>query len=138
MWLYSVKGPLSLLIKSTLLAKTLDATMLSVLSPNVQIGHFYSHFKWKQISDTLQHPHGFYTNLQSSNNYYYFEQLVGKQITAGFDSCMYEYSSAYQKAHSCEKTLITCNLHVMGELRLAIDNKLTCGEHSINRHDKGV
>ena len=35
-----------------------------------------------------------------------FEQLVGTQLTAGFDSHMYEYSSAYRKVHSCEKTLI--------------------------------
>ena len=34
------------------------------------------------------------------------EQLVGAQITAGFDRRMYEYSSAYRKAHSCETTLI--------------------------------
>ena len=44
-----------------------------------------------------------------------FEQLVGLQITAGFDGRMYEYSSAYRKAHSCETTLI----NLVEEWRLA-------------------
>ena len=49
-----------------------------------------------------------------------FKQLVGAQITAGFDGRMYEYSSAYRKAHSCETTLI----NLVEEWRLARDNKL--------------
>ena len=49
-----------------------------------------------------------------------FEQLVRAQITAGFDGRMYEYSSAYRKAHSCETTLI----NLVEEWRLARDNKL--------------
>ena len=48
------------------------------------------------------------------------EQLVGAQITAGFDRRVYEYSSAYRKAHSCETTLINLD----EEWRLARDNKL--------------
>jgi len=32
---------------------------------------------------------------------------VGQQIAAGFDSRMYENSTAYRKHHSCETTLIT-------------------------------
>ena len=35
-----------------------------------------------------------------------FEELVGMQVAAGFDGHVYEHSSAYQKAHSCETTLI--------------------------------
>ena len=35
-----------------------------------------------------------------------FEQLVGTQITAGFNGNMYKYSTAYLEAHSCEKTFI--------------------------------
>jgi len=35
------------------------------------------------------------------------EKLVGQQIAAGFDSRMYENSTAYRKHHSCETTLIT-------------------------------
>jgi len=35
------------------------------------------------------------------------EKLVGQQITAGFDSRMYENSTAYRKHHSWETTLIT-------------------------------
>ena len=55
-----------------------------------------------------------------------FEQLVAKarksltQITGGFDGRMYEYLSAYQKAHSCETTMI----NLVEEWRLARDNKL--------------
>ena len=49
-----------------------------------------------------------------------FEQLVGAEITACFDGCMYEYSSAYRKAHSCETTLI----NLVEEWRLTRDNKL--------------
>ena len=42
------------------------------------------------------------------------------QITGGFDGRMYEYLSAYQKAHSCETTMI----NLVEEWRLARDNKL--------------
>ena len=49
-----------------------------------------------------------------------FEQLVGTQLTAGFDSHMYEYSSAYRKVHSCETTLI----NLVEGWRKARDNKL--------------
>ena len=35
-----------------------------------------------------------------------FEQLVGKQITAGFDKQLCVNSSAYRKKYSCETTLI--------------------------------
>ena len=49
-----------------------------------------------------------------------FEQLVSTQITGGFDGRMYEYSSASQKAHSRETTLI----NLVKEWRLARDNKL--------------
>ena len=49
-----------------------------------------------------------------------FEQLVGTQLTAGFDSHMYEYSSAYRKVHSCETTLID----LVEGWRKARDNKL--------------
>ena len=60
-----------------------------------------------------------------------FEQLVGTQLTAGFDSHMYEYSSAYRKVHSCETTLI----NLVEGWRKARD-KTGC-EHSIDRHVKG-
>ena len=49
-----------------------------------------------------------------------FEQLVGTQLTASFDSHMYEYSSAYRKVHSCETTLI----NLVEGWRKARDNKL--------------
>ena len=35
------------------------------------------------------------------------EKLVGQQIATGFDSRMYENSTAYRKHHICETTLIT-------------------------------
>ena len=35
------------------------------------------------------------------------EKLVSSQIASGFDSYMYENSSAYRKHYSCEITLIT-------------------------------
>ena len=53
----------------------------------------------------------FYRELQA--NYHpscinkVLEKLVGQQIAAGFDSRMYENSTAYRKHHSCETTLIT-------------------------------
>ena len=49
-----------------------------------------------------------------------FEQLVDTQLTAGFDSHMYEYSSAYRKVHSCETTLID----LVEGWRKGRDNKL--------------
>ena len=49
-----------------------------------------------------------------------FEQLVGTQLTAGFDSHMYEYSSAYRKVHSCEIALI----NLVERWRKARNNKL--------------
>ena len=57
-----------------------------------------------------------------------FEQLVGTQITGGFDGRMYEYSSAYRKAHSCETTLI----NLVEEWRLlgvTIDSKFSFTDH---------
>ena len=49
-----------------------------------------------------------------------FEQLVGAQVSAGFEGRMYEHSSAYRKAHSCETTLI----NLVEGWRKARDNKL--------------
>ena len=34
------------------------------------------------------------------------EKLVGAQINCGFGNCIYQTSTAYRKAHSCETTLI--------------------------------
>ena len=62
-----------------------------------------------------------------------FEQLVSTQITGGFDGRMYEYSSASQKAHSRETTLI----NLVKEWRLARDNKLAVSIYSIDGHVKG-
>ena len=56
-----------------------------------------------------------------------FEQLIGKQVAMGFDDRMYNNSSAYRKAHSCETTLI----NLVEGWRQARDNKLDC-EYTIN------
>ena len=78
------------------------------------------------------------TSIYSKENYWpitvqpcvdkAFEQLVGTQITGGFDGRMYEYSSAYRKVHSCETTLI----NLVEEWRLlgvTIDSKFGFTDH---------
>ena len=48
------------------------------------------------------------------------EKLVGSQISAGFDSHMYENSNGYRRHHSCETTLI----NLIESWRKARDDKL--------------
>ena len=48
------------------------------------------------------------------------EKLVGSQISAGFDSRMYENSNTYRRHHSCETTLI----NLIESWRKARDDKL--------------
>ena len=47
------------------------------------------------------------------------EKLVGAQINSGFGNRIYQHSSAYRKAHSCETTLI----NLVEDWRLARDRK---------------
>ena len=47
------------------------------------------------------------------------EKLVGEQINSGFGNRIYQNSSAYRKAHSCETTLI----NLVEDWRLARDRR---------------
>ena len=47
------------------------------------------------------------------------EKLVGAQINCGFGNCIYQNSTAYRKAHSCETTLI----NLVEDWRLARDQR---------------
>ena len=49
-----------------------------------------------------------------------FEQLIGAQVSTGFEDCTYVNSSAYCRGHSCETTLI----HLVEGWRHARDEKL--------------
>ena len=49
-----------------------------------------------------------------------FEQLIGLQVSTAFQANIYEQSSAYRKAHSCETTLI----NLVEEWKRARDSRL--------------
>ena len=56
------------------------------------------------------------------------EKLVGAQINSGFGNRIYQNSSAYRKAHSCDTTLIT----LVEDSRLARDPSKTGCKHTFN------
>ena len=49
-----------------------------------------------------------------------FEQLIGEQMTVGFDSYFYENSSVYRKKYSCEIT----SIFLVEEWKKALDSNL--------------
>ena len=80
----------------------------------------------KRMTSILKKTTGKITVLQCVDRI--FERLVGMQVAAGFDGHMYEHSSAYQKAHSCETILI----NLVEGWRKARDNKLAVSILSTN------